>query len=256
MKKTLNIEAVKLMQEGKFEEAYEAFSNLVKSNPKNYEAIYFRAIIDFGHLKKHFPITLNDLKRLSTVKNPYQIASAQLVTIMFDMNDDYDMVIIHGLKALELFEHKNDSPIDLRVDIYYALARSYFHKYTNSDLTKALVYIEHCFDEEEEIDLEYYLLKLDILIALKKYDEAKQVIAKAQANFGNAGDLYYAKEKVSYSIALDKIANNDDTYKKDLEDALYYLDIFEKYSENKFVINLTRVEIYTALKLISKLLTE
>ncbi len=247
MKNTLNIEAIKLMQESKFEEAYNAFTEIINKNPKNYEAIYFRAIVDFGHLKKHFPETLDDLSRLAVIKNPYQVASAQLITIMYDMNDDYDNVIINGLRALELLENKNDTPVDLRIDIYYALARSYFHKYSNSDLTKALIYIEHCFDEEE-VDLEYYLLKLDILIALKKYDEAKNLIAKAQASFGNAGDLYYAKEKVSYSIALDKIANGDETYVKDLEDALYYLDIFEKYSDNSFIINLTRVEVYTALK--------
>ena len=247
MKNTLNLEAVKLMQESKFDEAYDAFTNIIKQNPKNYEALYFRAIIDFGHLKKHFPETLNDLSRLALVKNPYQVASAQLVTIMYDMNDDYDNVIIHGLRALELLEQKNNTPVDLKIDIYYALARSYFHKYSNSDLTKALVYIEHCFDEEE-VDLEYYLLKIDILIALKKYSETKDFIAKVQSIFNNAGDLYYAKEKVSYSIALDKIAKGDETYKKDLEDALYYLDIFEKYSDNSFAINLTRVEIYTALK--------
>ena len=249
MKKLLNIEAIKLMQENKFEEAYEEFSKLIATNPKNYEALYFRSIIDFGHLKKYFAKTLEDLSYLAAIKNPYQVASSQLVTIMYDMNDDYDNVIVNGLKALELLDKKNDSPIDLKVDIYYALARAYFHKEATSELTKALIYIEHCFDElKEDADLEYYLLKLDILVALKKYDEAKNLIAKAQANFGNAGDLYYAKEKVSYSIALDKIANGDETYVKDLEDALYYLDIFEKYSDNSFVINLTRVEVYTTLK--------
>ena len=39
--------------------------------------------------------------------------------------------------------------------------------------------------------------------------------------------LYYAKEKVSYSIALDKIAKEDVSYKDDLNDALAYLDIYE-----------------------------
>lgn len=249
MKKTLNIEAIKLMQENKFEEAYEMFTRLIEDNPKNYEAIYFRAIVDFGHLKKHFPTTLSDLDHLAGFKNPFQVASIQLVTIMYDMDDEYDLVIEKGEKALELLEKDNNSPIDLKIDIYYALARSHFHKYTNSDLLEALIYIEHVFDElKEDVDLEYYLLKLDILVALKRYDDAKNLIAKAQANFGNAGDLYYAKEKVSYAIGLDKIAKGDESYVLDLENALNYLDIFEKYSDNAFVIALTRVEIFTALK--------
>lgn len=249
MKKTLNIEAVKLMQENKFEEAYEMFTRLIEDNPKNYEAIYFRAIVDFGHLKKHFPTTLSDLDHLAGFKNPFQVASIQLVTIMYDMDDEYDLVIEKGEKALELLKKDNNSPIDLKIDIYYALARSHFHKYTNSDLLEALIYIEHVFDElKEDVDLEYYLLKLDILVALKRYDDAKNLIAKAQANFGNAGDLYYAKEKVSYAIGLDKIAKGDESYVLDLENALNYLDIFEKYSDNAFVIALTRVEIFTALK--------
>lgn len=249
MKNTLNIEAIKLMQENKFEEAYDVFTKLIGETSNNYEAMYFRAIVDFGHLKKHFPTTLADLDYLAGFKNPYQVPSIQLVTIMYDMDDEYDLVIEKGVKALELLAKSNDSPVDLKIDIYYALARAYFHKYSSDDLTQALIYIEHVFDElKEDTDLEYYLLKLDILVALKKYDEAKSFIAKAQANFGNAGDLYYAKEKVSYAIGLDKIAKGDETYVNDLEDALNYLDIFAKYSDNAFVIALSRVEIFTALK--------
>lgn len=249
MKKSQNIEAIKLMQENKFEEAYDAFTKLIEESPKNYEAIYFRAIVDFGHLKKHFPVTLSDLDHLSSFKNPYQVPSIQLVTIMYDMDDEYDEVISHGLKALELLDSSNNSIVDLKIDIFYALARSYFHKYSSSDLTKALIYINHVFDVlKEEADLEYYLLKLDILIAMKKFEEAKELLAKAQASFGNTGDLYYAKEKVSYAIGLDKIAKGDESYVLDLEDALNYLEIFEKYSDNAFVIALTRVEIFTALK--------
>ena len=44
-----NLNAIKLMQEGKLEEAYLEFSKNFETNPKNYEALYFRAIIDFGH---------------------------------------------------------------------------------------------------------------------------------------------------------------------------------------------------------------
>ena len=101
MNKTLNIEAIKLMQENKFEEAYDAFTKLIDEHKNNYEAIYFRAIVDFGHLKKHFETTLEDLSHLAMFKNPYQIPSVQIVTIMYDMNDNYDMVIIYGEKALK-----------------------------------------------------------------------------------------------------------------------------------------------------------
>ena len=52
MNKTLNIEAIKLMQENKFEEAYDAFTKLIDEHKNNYEAIYFRAIVDFGHILK------------------------------------------------------------------------------------------------------------------------------------------------------------------------------------------------------------
>ena len=128
MSKTLNIEAIKLMQENKFEEAYDAFSKLIEEHKNNYEAIYFRAIVDFGHLKKHFETTLEDLSHLAMFKNPYQIPSVQIVTIMYDMNDNYDMVIIYGEKAVKLIENYNNTPVDLKIDIYYALARAYFHK--------------------------------------------------------------------------------------------------------------------------------
>lgn len=248
MGKQINIEAISLMQEGKFEEAYELFSKLAEEHSNNLEAIYFRAIIDFGHLKTHFDQTKEDFFFLSTKKNPYQLPSIQLLTVLYDLDDDFDNVIIYGPKALELLEKSDNVIVELRIDMCYALARAYFHKFTAKELEKGLFYINKCFELSEEAEMEYFLLKIDILVALKKYDEAKETISKAQSTFSNAGDLYYAKEKVSYSIALDKIAKEDVSYKDDLNDALAYLDIYEKYSKNKYVIALTKVEIYTALK--------
>ena len=248
MGKQINLEAISLMQEGKFEEAYESFSKLAKTYPNNLEAIYFRAIIDFGHLKTHFDQTKEDFFLLANKKNPYQLPSIQLLTVIYDLDDDFDNVIIYGPKALELLEKSDNVIVELRLDMCYALARAYFHKFTSKELEKGLYYINKCFEYSEDAEMEYFLLKIDILVALKRYDEAKDTIAKAQSSFGNAGDLYYAKEKVSYSIALDKIAKEDESYKDDLNDALGYLDIYEKYSKNKYVIALTKVEIYSALK--------
>ena len=39
-----NLNAIKLMQEGKLEEAYLEFSNNFEANPKNYEALYFEEL--------------------------------------------------------------------------------------------------------------------------------------------------------------------------------------------------------------------
>ena len=93
MSKKFNVKAIALMQEGKYEEAYEMFSASYEEDNSNLEALYFRAIIDFGHLKTHFEVSQEDFIKLSNKKNPYQVPAIQLLTIMYDMNDDYDNVL-------------------------------------------------------------------------------------------------------------------------------------------------------------------
>ena len=242
-----NLNAIKLMQENNFDEAYIEFSKIYEVNPNNYEALYFRAIIDFGHLKQNTHQTIFDLKLLASKKTNYTKSALQLLTLLLDVNDDFDGVIYYGKKALD--EISGDNEANFRTDLYFALARAYFHKYTQDDLINALKYINLCIDScEEDFELDYLLIKVDILIGLKKFDDAKLAIDDVQHHFGTNGALYYIKEKLNFAIGLELKQKDFDAASSYFNKALEYLEIYEKYSSDKLLIALTKVEILNQLK--------
>ena len=242
-----NLNAIKLMQEGKLEEAYLEFSNNFEANPKNYEALYFRAIIDFGHLKTHTAQTIFDLKLLANCKNNFTASAMQLLTLLLDVNDDFDGVIYYGKKAIENMEVANG--VNFISDLYFALARAYFHKYSSDDLKNALKYINLCIESsKDEFEIDYLLIKVDILIGLKEFDKAKLAIDDVQHHFGSSGPLYYIKEKLNFAMGLDIKQKDQVLAEEYFTKAIEYLDIYEKYSTDKILIAFTKVEILNQLK--------
>ena len=227
-----NLNAIKLMQEGKLEEAYLEFSNNFEANPKNYEALYFRAIIDFGHLKKNTAQTIFDLKLLANCKNNFTASAMQLLTLLLDVNDDFDGVIYYGKKAIENMETTNG--VNFISDLYFALARAYFHKYSSDDLKNALKYINLCIEScKDEFEIDYLLIKVDILIGLKEFDKAKLAIDDVQHHFGTNGPLYYIKEKLNFAMGLDIKQKDPALAEEYFLKAIEYLDIYEKYSTDR-----------------------
>ena len=94
------IKAFQLVEEEKYKEAYEAFSNLIGDKALENDARYSRAMIDISRLKEHFENTINDLKELINKKTKYAKISYSFLTLVYDELDMIDEVIKYGKLAI------------------------------------------------------------------------------------------------------------------------------------------------------------
>lgn len=131
------IKAFQLVEEEKYKEAYEAFSNLIGDKALENDARYSRAMIDISRLKEHFENTINDLKELINKKTKYAKISYSFLTLVYDELDMIDEVIKYGKLAII-----NDTPF--ANEIYFALSRAYARRGNDEDLEEALKMINEC----------------------------------------------------------------------------------------------------------------
>lgn len=99
------IKAFQLVEEEKYKEAYEAFSNLINDKALENDARYSRAMIDISRLKEHFENTINDLKELINKKTKYAKISYSFLTLVYDELDMIDEVIKYGNWLLLMILH-------------------------------------------------------------------------------------------------------------------------------------------------------
>lgn len=259
MDKDLSIKAMELIQNGEFQEAYQIYSNEYEKNHHDLEALYLRSLIDFGHLRNNLNQTIADLGYLSSRKNKYSFPSMHLLTVHYDMIGDYNSVIIFGEQVKNVLINKSEDS-KLLADIYFLLSRAHYFKNTKRSVETALKYINDVIElTNEDVDLDYYLFKIDILLVLKQYDEIEKVISIMQSTFGINGSLYHAKQKLFYAKAVDLINTNEVEAKDLFNQSLDNLEIYAKYENDSSYVLYTKVDILTQLKKYDdalKLLTE
>ena len=230
------IKAFQLVEEEKYKEAYEAFSNLIGDKALENDARYSRAMIDISRLKEHFENTINDLKELINKKTKYAKISYSFLTLVYDELDMIDEVIKYGKLAII-----NDTPF--ANEIYFALSRAYARRGNNEDLEEALKMINECLkDKELEEELDYLICKCDILISLEKFDEASQEIDHLVSSFGHSGVVYYLKAR----LAMKKYYKTDHIALVD--EAIYNAEICLQYEEHDYSVKTLLIEGYTIKK--------
>lgn len=230
------IKAFQLVEEEKYKEAYEAFSNLIGDKALENDARYSRAMIDISRLKEHFENTINDLKELINKKTKYAKISYSFLTLVYDELDMIDEVIKYGKLAII-----NDTPF--ANEIYFALSRAYARRGNDEDLEEALKMINECLkDKELEAELDYLICKCDILISLEKFDEASQEIDHLVSSFGHSGVVYYLKAR----LAMKKYYKTDHIALVD--EAIYNAEICLQYEEHDYSVKTLLIEGYTIKK--------
>lgn len=230
------IKAFQLVEEEKYKEAYEAFSNLIGDKALENDARYSRAMIDISRLKEHFENTINDLKELINKKTKYAKISYSFLTLVYDELDMIDEVIKYGKLAII-----NDTPF--ANEIYFALSRAYARRGNDEDLEEALKMINECLkDKELEEELDYLICKCDILISLEKFDEASQEIDHLVSSFGHSGVVYYLKAR----LAMKKYYKTDHIALVD--EAIYNAEICLQYEEHDYSVKTLLIEGYTIKK--------
>lgn len=227
------IEAYKLVEEEKLEEAYDAFTSLLDDKKQGIDARYSRSMIDISRLKTHLDDTIDDLKYFIDKKTKYKQIAYTFLALVYDELDNIKESIYYSRLAL-----KNNSPFPS--EVMFTLARALAREGKNGDLTEALELINKCLlDEENDNTLDYLVCKCDILTSLQKFTDAKEVTNKILTDFGYSGIYYYLKARISLK-EYNKTEN-----KCLLKDAINDATICLQYEENDFATKTILIEAYT-----------
>lgn len=229
-------DALQLVSEGNFQEAYDELTNILSNaikikNKFKSEIIYLRATIDVSHINSHFEETLDDFKYLIHHKTKYQKESCAILALMYEGCDEIQEVIHYGELAISL-----DSPF--KKDIYFALAKSYALNMENEPLEKGLKYINLCLKDmdDDSIDVMQPLVtKIDILISLKEFIKAEEELNNFAIQFGSTGVYYYLYERLYFQM-YNVNANDEFLLDKVIENGLRCLQYDEKEEMAKVII--------------------
>lgn len=230
------LEAFKLAEENKIEDAYDKFTTLIDNNQFAVDARYSRAMLDISKIKKHTENTIEDLKYLIFKKTKYSKIAYSFLTLIYDELDQIDNVIVCARAAI-----KFNTPF--MKEITFALARALTRTNDINNLKEALVLINKCLDNEDDADqMSYQICKCDILISLLDFSVAKQEIEKLVTDFGHSGVTYYLKAR----LALREYQHNNKS--ETLEDAINFAKIALQYEEDDFSTKIILIEAYTIKK--------
>lgn len=230
------IEAFKLAEENKIEEAYDKFSTLIENKDFAVDARYSRAMLDISKMKKHTEDSIEDLKYLISNKTKYSKISYSFLALIYDELDQIENVIAYARLAL-----KFNTPFVN--EIKFALARSLARTNNIDNLKESLGLINDCLSNEEDAEqMSYQICKCDVLISLAEFDKAKIEIEKLVSDFGHSGLTYYLKSRLAireyhYNKKIDV-----------LKDAINFAKIALQYEEEDYSSKIILIEAYTLSK--------
>ena len=243
---------IELLQEKKFQEAYEEFSKAYNDSNNDYPSLYFRATTDFFYLKDNIDQTIKDFELLISLKgknSTYHNECIEFLVILYDAKNEFDKIIKCGEEALKVIaDGKGQKVFDLQQQICYILARAYYHQDNDEAYERGVELIDDCINEtEDDLDVDYYLLKVELLIRLASFDEANNELQKIQAKYGSSAlfynvqtDYYYEKARTANENEVIDIASH----------ALISLENWERYDDesSKYSINVKKARILTLMK--------
>lgn len=161
---------INLINDGKIEDAYNYFTQLVNENPKDENALYLKIQtmeflgVDPNEILEQYYILLKIMKKFNN-EIYYKIAMTN------NRIENYDEAIKYAKKAII-------GDDNISINCHYILAVAYFFKNQPETVAEALNEINISIDYTEDFqELEfYYSLKIDILDYLKKYEQMEKLI--------------------------------------------------------------------------------
>ena len=230
------IEAFKLSEEGKHEEAYEKLTLLIENKEISIDARYSRAMLDISKVKKHLTTTIEDFHYLINKKTKYYKIAHSFLTFIYDELDQIDNTIKFARISLKL-----KTPFVM--EIKFALARALARTNNVNNLNESLELINYCLTNEDDSEfMSYMTCKCDVLISLNKFELAKKTIDQLVTDFGHSGLSYYLKARLA--MKMHQIEKNNEY----LEDAIGFAKIALQYEEEDYSSKLILIEAYTLNK--------
>lgn len=227
------------INEGKYEDAYNYFSNIVDENKNDTFARFYRSLVAFSYLPTKMQETIDDLELLANSKNKYTNISKAYLSIVY-------CNIEMPLKSIEYGEcavKSTDEGIeDVLLDIYFSLSKSYMMLGDPSSLEMALKCVDYCIEESVEDIADVYINKIDILSRMNRFDEAETTLSTLYVKFGSSFSYYYISAELNILIYK---AKDDKDY---LQKALNDVNVALQYESDSSTIILLKARIYSLLK--------
>ncbi len=215
-------QGLELLRNEEYENAYEAFSNLINKNPKDYKARAYRGIISAIFLNKSDEEIYQDLKL--GIKAPYNLSSriySLYSDVCFNVKK-YDEAVEYAQKAINA-----GIPSDTN---YLLLARYYIYEKNDKKLINtALEYINYLMNKMQNDEL--IILKAHAYIKLDKYEEVQPLVDK----------LFFSSSNVdnAYLIQADAIFYNPNSSDEDLKKAINsYQEAINLIKDNEIKIDI------------------
>ena len=205
-----------LVQEGKYQVAYDEYSKIINESPKAYDAYFERALIDCYYLRENYPVSKEDLLLVFHHNKKLAKKVPMFLTIICDTLRDFDNAIYFGELALK---DGYITPEENLLEVHFALSRSYYMRGASiEDYTSALGHIDICTGINDDLSEELMLCKCDILLILEKYDDVLKIVDHLFFTSKVLPVFYYFKARALYGKASSK---ND--FKNALESFEFYL---------------------------------
>lgn len=230
------VNAFKLAEENKIEEAYDEFSKLLDNHKFSADARYSRAMLDISKLKKHTNETIKDLEYLIVQQTKYSKISYSFLALIYDELDQIENTIKYARLAIT-----NKTPFVNEIN--FALARALARTTSIKNLEEALSLIDECLNQDEDSEqMSYQMCKCDVLISLARYDLANKEIDSLVSNFGHSGLTYYLKAR----LALKEYNTTQNSSL--LDDVINFATIALQYEEEDYSSKILLIEAYTLSK--------
>jgi len=231
-------EIKELLEEGNYEEAYDYLTKMLNEKPGDISILYTRGIIDCVHLKKYMNQTILDFEYIVSKSKKLQPLLYPFLTILSDINEDSEKVILYGEKCT--FEDENNPMI---IDVYWALSRAYYTRGNYESYLKSKEYIDKCIDKAEDDIEDFYYCKCEILAALELEKELEELLNICYLKFGGNFNYYYLNVRL-YLIKAKK--DPQDIY---FEEALKNADVALTYNpDEEYKIITLKIDIYSLQK--------
>lgn len=204
-----------LIEENKYEEAYQYFSNLVKENESDLQARSLRVNVDFFKLRLELETTYEDMKYIVNKKK--KLGEKHFYPFMCVLAEDlgkYDEAVLYGEAALV-----NDSKFT--DTIYAILGRCYFllgtqnSGYADDCYHKSLDYFKRALEITEDDKIDLYKGLVDVYFKLDNFEECLEYTNKLMGLGVLDGIMYFYRGMCKFYLAENK---------DDYEDAIYNFD--------------------------------
>lgn len=224
---------INLLNEENYDEAYSYFDQEATIKPKNIDARYFRAFIDFIYKREHLDQDYLDFKYVLNKNSKYFDQACSLLIYVADLLGHNEDIIKYAPGVIE-------GGFDNVSEIKNIYVKALLKTKKQQNIIQALKLLDSIIDEDDDVTINNYFMKVRILLDFSEFDEAEATVEKAFSRFNPSVELYYLRGLTSLALYKNK---KEEEY---LDEAINAYQIALEY-DNKH--NMSRIKLSEAYML-------